>query len=468
MLKKKALEPLIASILLIVVAVILVTIVLSWGKEFSTKSVSTTNFLVNYGVLSDKQSFMRFVEAKNGMYTFDYYPPNTGDVNFKVVGYSLLGYNDYIPLEPEKEITHAGKFMLPLGIINEEPITISLLLEDGSYLTFKNIKNTNRAPAPSDCPTGFVPVPGNHLYGTVGNKGGFCVAQFEMKVDQNGDGIGDSNTSCKSSKDIYTWKNTGTNCAYNTGTRSLVSSAEGYPLTYINQTDSKLACESIGGHLITNEEWMTLARNIEIVPDNWSSGTVGQGSLKRGNTGYVVENVSYNGADPESGTGRNQLAMLRLTNGSEVWDLSGNVKDWTDKTHIVPALFFENIEEEDAHCILVEGEYSLFYSGDLETDNSDVHYMFPDCVPIIEEHSVIKYDQLSFNYKDLFLLNQDYNRDNGVGFIVFYFSDYWDAAFLRGGALNDETLAGVLFLNANYSPSSAGGLIGFRCVVAPE
>ena len=108
--KAKAISPIVATILLIVVAVILVTIVLSWGKEFSTKSVSTTNSLINYDVLSDKQSFLRFVDSKNGMYTFDYYPPNTGNVNFKVVGYSLLGYNDYIPLEPEVDITHAGKF----------------------------------------------------------------------------------------------------------------------------------------------------------------------------------------------------------------------------------------------------------------------------------------------------------------------------------------------------------------------
>jgi len=304
MIKKKALEPLIASILLIVVAVILVTIVLTWGKNFTTQSVSQTTGLINHDVLSDKQSFMKFVEAKNGMYTFDYYPPNTGNVNFKVVGYSLLGYNDYIPLEPEKEIIRAGKFMLPLGIVNEEAITISLLLEDGSYLTFKNIKNINLSPSQSDCPAGFVPVPGNHLYGTVGNKGGFCVAQFEMKVDQNGDGIGDSNTSCKSNL-AETWKNKQPSCGYTLSGRTIVSSAEGYPLTDINQTDSHLACQSIGGHLITNEEWMTLARNIEIVPSNWSSETVGQGSLKRGNAGDAVANVSYNGADPENGTSRN-------------------------------------------------------------------------------------------------------------------------------------------------------------------
>ena len=43
MFKKKGLEPLIATILLIVVAVILVTIVLAWGKNFSTEGLSKTN-----------------------------------------------------------------------------------------------------------------------------------------------------------------------------------------------------------------------------------------------------------------------------------------------------------------------------------------------------------------------------------------------------------------------------------------
>ena len=446
MIKKKALEPLIASILLIVVAVILVTIVLSWGKEFSTKSVSTTNSLVNYDVLSDKQSFMRFVDAKNGMYTFDYYPPNTGNVNFKVVGYSLLGYNDFIPLEPEKEITHAGKFMLPLGIINQEPITISLLLEDGSYLTFKNIKNINLSPSQSDCPSGFVPVPGNHLYGTVGSKGGFCVMQYEAKIDETGDGIGDENTTCKYSSSYSTWNdyNSAVGCSYTLNNRQIVSSAQGYPLTDINQTDSHLACQSIGGHLITNEEWMTLARNIEIVPSNWSSGTVGQGSLKRGNTGDAVVNVSYDGVDPESGTSRNQLAMLKLTNGSEVWDFSGNIYEWVGTTissdDLSPAYDGENLGNDE--------EYSTYFRT---ADNNFG----------------------SIGYKGNFLLNSDYNSENGVGrtwgcTTECNNGEEYIIGFLRGGACYSETDAGVLYLTAGIGPSFTDTPLGFRCVVVPE
>lgn len=39
--KKKAISPLIATILLIVVAVILVTIILTWGKNFATESLAS-------------------------------------------------------------------------------------------------------------------------------------------------------------------------------------------------------------------------------------------------------------------------------------------------------------------------------------------------------------------------------------------------------------------------------------------
>ncbi len=43
--KKKGIEPLIATILLVVVAVILVTIVLTWGKSFTNKGLDTADQL---------------------------------------------------------------------------------------------------------------------------------------------------------------------------------------------------------------------------------------------------------------------------------------------------------------------------------------------------------------------------------------------------------------------------------------
>jgi len=47
----------------------------------------------------------------------------------------------------------------------------------------------------------------------------------------------------------------------------------------------KLVSEAAGYHLITNWEWMAIARDIEQVPENWTGGAVGSGMIKRGNVG---------------------------------------------------------------------------------------------------------------------------------------------------------------------------------------
>jgi hypothetical protein len=444
--KAKAITPIVATILLVVVAVILVTIVLNWGKNFTNSSVSKTDSLVNYNVLNDKQSFMRFKSAQNGMYIFDYYPPSNTDINFKVVGYSLLGYNDYIPLEPEKEITHAGEFMLPLGIINEEKISIALLLEDGSYLTFNNVKNTNRSPAPSQCPTGFVPVPGNYLYGT----SGFCVMKWEAKTDANST----VQTACRYDASNYgQWYHLKTGAGYdcNVGKYNIVSTSANYPISMIaleddgTDYDARDACASIGGHVITNEEWMTIARNIETVPENWSSGIVGQGYLPRGNSNNIKVGNSYVYDGGTVGSDANKRS-LKLTNGSEVWDLSGNVYDWSDK--VQTDYYF-------ADCDIVNP------SGDcvVDEEKQEVSGEYP------EIYTQLNYLQ-NIGYKDLFLLNSDYNSDNGIG----YFWNYYygsDVAFLRGGDWDNGARAGVLGLDADRDPSGTSSSIGFRCVVEP-
>lgn len=448
--KAKAITPIVATILLVVVAVILVTIVLNWGKNFTNSSVSKTDSLVNYNVLNDKQSFMRFKSAQNGMYIFDYYPPSNTDINFKVVGYSLLGYNDYIPLEPEKEITHAGEFMLPLGIINEEKISIALLLEDGSYLTFNNVKNTNRSPAPSQCPTGFVPVPGNYLYGTEG----FCVMKWEAKTDANST----VQTACRYDATNYgQWYHLKTGAGYdcNVGKYNIVSTSANYPISMIaleddgTDYDARDACTSIGGHVITNEEWMTIARNIEIVPENWSSGIVGQGYLPRGNSNYIKVGNSYVYDGGTVGSDANKRS-LKLTNGSEVWDLSGNVYEWNDRTTTEFYLDCNKLIGSDfGYCDDWEGGFE--YTGSFENYSDAYNYI----------------DFSKIGYKELFFLDPDYNMDNGLGYVGFYMEQGGNFVFLRGGTWTNGPAAGVLYLDAGNDPSYTNYDIGFRCVVQP-
>ncbi|MFK7874034.1 MAG: hypothetical protein AB8C84_12855, partial [Oligoflexales bacterium] len=120
------------------------------------------------------------------------------------------------------------------------------------------------------------------------------------------------------------------------------SNAAGSPWVSISQTTSVTECASLGGsyRLITNEEWMTIASNVANVDENWSGGTVGSGVMNRGHSDNSPSNslaASTDDDDPCSGTGQTcdastwheQRRTHKLSNGEVIWDLSGNVRNWT-------------------------------------------------------------------------------------------------------------------------------------------
>jgi flagellin-like protein len=482
---KKSVSPLIATILLIVVAVILVTVVLTWGKSYLNDSiVATTDILSTYQE-SDVGFYLKVFRAGNGRIIVDYFPPSNNNLqDLNLVGYGLLGYTEHVvPFEPPILIeANKNGQIIDHGIMLDQ-FDLLLYTDNGYVITKKNIKQENLQP--NNCPEGYIPVPGNHLYGTAyPGSHGFCVMKYEAKVDTNGDGKGDLavyNTEnpaidgnidyCKSrwwSSSIsdlayyHTWchleyydgsdyVNCPSDC--NVGTYSVVSSKEGYPIAHIQQSnssefDAKNACESIpGGHLITNNEWMTIVRNIELVPSNWSGEEVGVGYLPRGNTN--LRRAAY-GDDPE-GAGINKRT-LTLTNNQIIWDLSGNVYNWTDDslsyTIDDPPRFFDVNDSQ-----VLSGHSWYDYSKGGGTGK------------------YLKYNNLgnTLKYKDLFLLTSPYyNADNnGVGQIYFYGGDYI-LVFARGGLWNGGTNAGVLALNLNSTPTHRNTNHGFRCVVVPQ
>lgn len=162
-----------------------------------------------------------------------------------------------------------------------------------------------------DCPSGFVAVEGNGILGT----NDFCVMKFEAK---NNSGIP-------------------------------VSEASGTPWVNITAPDAQTACEAMSESgfdgsftLISNPEWMTIARDIEGTATNWSGGAVGSGHIPRGHSdgtpsGAVAvsdpndpySDTSNNAGEP-AGSGWEQKRVHTLSNGSEVWDMAGNVHEWVD------------------------------------------------------------------------------------------------------------------------------------------
>lgn len=199
---------------------------------------------------------------------------------------------------------------------------------------------TNSQSKPTACPVGFIIVPGDSLYGT----SDFCVMKYEPKMDDDGDGLGD--TTYVSAYDTWPYD------TYKIGSgRTIVSSAQGYVIGGIRDWELATASASVctGCHLITEAEWLTIAKNIASVPSNWSGGAVGSGYIYMGHSdgspakalvastddtdGYVGTG-NYSGDMTSAGglIGDKQRRTLRLTNGEIIWDFPGNSYERTDAT----------------------------------------------------------------------------------------------------------------------------------------
>ena len=114
------------------------------------------------------------------------------------------------------------------------------------------------------------------------------------------------------------------------------------PWVNITQKDAKAKCDSIGGgySLISNEQWMTLASNIASVSANWSENGIGKGTLNLGHSDDAPAQALKAAADDNQAcifTGEEcdhskwdfQKRTHQLSNGEVIWDLSGNVFEWT-------------------------------------------------------------------------------------------------------------------------------------------
>ncbi len=61
------------------------------------------------------------------------------------------------------------------------------------------------------------------------------------------------------------------------------STGSDLPWTNITQIEAKAVSEAAGYHLITNWEWMAIARDIEATGKNWENYILNQGMIRIGN-----------------------------------------------------------------------------------------------------------------------------------------------------------------------------------------
>ena len=272
-----------------------------------------------------------------------------------------------------------------------------------------SIGSKNPASA-NGCPQNYVQVPGDHLLGTKD----FCVMAFEAKK-LNG---------------------------------VATSRARGKPWTKINAREAYNACRKVktSGHrgefaLISNPEWMTIARNIENHDTNWSGGKVGVGMIPRGHSDgnpwgrQAVSDTDnfWSDTDNEPDEGWEQKRAHILSNNSVIWDLAGNAWEWVDW----------------------RGGDRKFTLGPTDI-RAGSRWRELDAIPA---HSVLSYRDLS--------PEGPYTSEEGMGR---WYGGSGSAA-LRGGSWliwDNYASAGVYSLDLEDPPRHTGTSVGFRCVFRPK
>lgn len=257
----------------------------------------------------------------------------------------------------------------------------------------------------SSCLTGYIVVPGASLYET----DAFCVMKYEAK---NVSGVA-------------------------------TSVAPGTPWVSISQTSaiSTAAAACSGCHLITENEWLTIAQNVMSVGSNWSGGIAGSGSMYRGHSDGIPASILTASTDNDgySGTGQTsgeQRRTLVLTNSEVIWDFAGNVWDMT-----------QNVLASDQQPGIV-GEFTYGYKQ--YNDPSLIQRAFPtSSYPRYGMPTAVAWIGSS---QGIGTLNSWYGETQTTGRV-----------FRNGGAYTDQSNAGIYAKHFGLTPTSgASAVTGFR------
>lgn len=318
-----------------------------------------------------------------------------------------------------------------------------------SPLTFVSSENSH-----AHCPEGYVWVSAD--------SGNFCVMKHGARAfDQVAGRVVEDG--CGGLGDLAQCNRAGLN---NWADRTRIvpmSVPEGVPWRRVSFLEAERACEGLGGgyRLITNRQWMAIARDLELTPANWASGVPGVGTMAKGlhKTGEHPEGLYKRLGHPAPATTaaclygfvlndeircapRGAFAhrrTLELSTGDILWDFAGNMWEWVDATEDGDTLPGRACSNRSGWTAFDECDFkgsSPFVRG----DEADPRF---DVAP-----------ELSGGIA------------SGVGMIHSHNED--DRVFRRGGSWHNGPASGVFALDLRSSPFDASAGIGFRCVFEPS
>lgn len=306
------------------------------------------------------------------------------------------------------------------------------------------------------CPEGYVRVPADNYF----SYEDFCVMKYEAKAfdTKSNEIIFDG---CGNLTDLKSCNYDGVGNWADLSFIKPISVSKASPWRQISFEDAFKACNNLGEgyQLITNRQWMTIARNIESVSNNWSLNKVGGGTLAKGL--HKSENIQtdlykqlahpppnafdeckfayvdeYNIVCQEEGDFIYKRT-LELSNNEIIWDFAGSVWEWVDA-------------KEDGSVV----------DGDVCGNDGWNH--FPNCNIENEKYSFVDGKDKRFEIGPKF----GYNSSHGIGMI--YSSQRVDRVFKRGGSWVNLPASGIFSLDLRTSFDVATSARGFRCTFVPN
>ncbi|MBC7532521.1 MAG: hypothetical protein H7318_13180, partial [Oligoflexus sp.] len=184
--------------------------------------------------------------------------------------------------------------------------------------------------------------------------------------------------------------------------------------------------------------------------------TVGIGNVNRGHSDNNPSSACPASSDdtlawlqtdctPKNSSGDvwNQKRTHTLSNGSVVWDLSGNVWDWT--SYVIPNVNAKPFGSADGAPVYAWREFTSVNSGFTAMTRGEL-------MPTNTQKSFWNDSWTSSTYG----MGQYLSDTNGSG-----------GALIRGAYWGDGAFSGLFAAALNISPSSTSLVTGFRCSFRP-
>jgi prepilin-type N-terminal cleavage/methylation domain-containing protein len=327
----------------------------------------------------------------------------------------------------------------------------------GLYLSALVQTMSDTYKAPIKCPAWFIWVPWDINF----NQAWFCVAQYEMSYS-DADIPNSCDWTCPGSPvNNISWPTywTDWNTVWYVSWKTPVSTSWKYPIADITQQQAIDSCKNMWAwyHLITNNEWMAISRNIELQWVNWSwwqpwkwyiyNGVSNDTNLWCNGKWWNTETRNWVTKTWVWESTCNTKRQLKLSNWQVIWDLAWNVREHVNGANTIDWVNY-NTMNANVCWTAWASDWSWYSYTSWWSDTE------PQC-------SFMNW----YTYWKIWPQIWWLNSWNGIWRIYSYKinNTTTDRVFLRGGDAQNGDYTGLFTIHLTWHSTNANRAVGFRC-----